>query len=86
MHIQYRYRARPRYGWSGGASDLRGSLRARYGDEAGGAHFVRALERGDGRGGPGALAEFAAPAFYATRAATAAHQLSCYLLYLNIVI
>lgn len=47
------------------ASDLRGSLRARYGDEAG-AHLVRALE---GRG-PGALAARAAsaPALYATRA------------------
>lgn len=39
------------------ASDLRGSLRARYGDEAG-AHLVRALEGG----GPGALAAGAAPA------------------------
>lgn len=42
------------------SEDLRGSFRARYGDEAGGAHLVRALE---GRGsGPGALATRAAPA------------------------
>lgn len=50
---------------SGRAGDLRGSLRARYGDKAGGAHLVRALE---GRsGGAGALASRAA-ALYTTGA------------------
>lgn len=56
-------------GRSGRASDLRGSLRARYGDEAGGVHLVRALEGGGG--GAGALASRAA-AFYADKRVSAA--------------
>lgn len=58
-------------GRSGRASDLRGSFRARYGDEAGGAHLVRALEGGGG--GPGALATCAAAAVYARNARPRRH-------------
>ncbi|CAH2100003.1 unnamed protein product [Euphydryas editha] len=58
-------------GRSGRASDLRGSFRARYGDEAAGAHLVRALEGGSS--GPGTLATRAAAAVYATIARPRRH-------------